>query len=54
MYGLLLAGLYLVLQLEVFTGTRLDEVGDLQVLSAEEWQEKKDQYEKIKSQLAAK
>ncbi len=45
---------YLVLQVEVFTGTRLNKVGDLQALSAEEWQKKKDQYEKIKSQLAAK
>lgn len=46
---------YLVLQVEVFTGTRLnEEVGDLQALSAEEWQKKKDQYEKIKGQLAAK
>lgn len=36
-----------VLQLEVQTGTRLDDVGELKALSREEWQERKRQYQDI-------
>jgi tetratricopeptide (TPR) repeat protein len=37
----------LILRLEVQTGTRLTDVGDLEALSPEEWWEEKRQYEEI-------
>jgi len=38
---------HLILQVEVQTDTRLSDVGDFEVLSPEEWWEKKRQYEEI-------
>ena len=42
---------HLVLRVEVQTGTRLTDLGELKVLSAEEWQAKKQQVEAIQRQL---
>lgn len=44
-------GKYLPLQVEKITGTKLDELGDLQLMSAAEWKKRRDEYEALEREL---